>query len=242
MSEAAQKTETRVPYKIELEEHVPFEENFSGKYIYGQDFCKLTNEVMRAAFSGYVGCKLEINSGYPTLALFFDHCDYDENDVVAVERVSQVKVGSTILDKTRSRDIQVREGDRYRITEDGMDVIKPLLVPRYYNGGKPNWKAIVTDVVERSTGNMFQPQNQTQITKVIGIDPAKICQLIYGNKDEKGGYIDYGVEVKANFAMGTGIMGQATNYVLAITRANVANITKTCESFGITGIGSDIIR
>ena len=91
---------------------------------------------------------------------------------VATQRYAGNQVGSTIIDKTRGRDNLMTNGDRYYITEDGADIIKPLLFPRYYNRNKPNWNQIMTEISDNNGG--FSPYNAIQLTKISGIDPKRV--------------------------------------------------------------------
>lgn len=235
------KTETRTPYEVTVEP-MDFTADFSGKFMSSIEFCRLANEFFKAAFADFEGSVFEMSQGMPSLTLYFNHAEKD--GVKAVERIASAKFGSTILDRTRARDAQMKDGDRYHITEDGIDIIKPLLQGRYKNTnqGKVNWKNIVSDVVDRTAANMYN-NNVVQMTKISGIDPRQICQLIYGSKDENGKYIDYGVEVKADLNMRSGFQAQASsNYVLAITKAYTGNIQSTYEKFGLAGAGSNIVR
>ena len=241
MSENATKTEnTREKYSVKVDP-VNFAADYEGKFISSIDFCRLTGEYFRAAFADYEGCSFDIQNGVPSISLYFTH-----NEVTgtrAVNRMDKKESGSTLLDKTRSRDLMYREGDRYYITDDGIDIISGLLMPSLYNGGKINWKNIVSDIVDRNNGNFYMNPHPRQITKISGIDPRNICSLIYGTKDETGDNVDYGVRVVGDLSIRNGLMPQAvSNYALSIDRAHTGNLTKTYESFGIANAGSSIIR
>ena len=227
----------REPYKIEIES-LDFKEDFSGKFLTSNELCKLTNEIFRAAFADYVGSQFELVNGMPMISLYFDHAK-TKNGTYACERVGAKQSGNNVIDRTRSRDQQLREGDRYHLTEDGIDVIKVLLSPRFYNQGKPNWKNIVSDVADRTATSMYQPQQIQQLTKVVGIDPKAICKLIYGEKEDDS-FLDYDVVVKANLSQG--LVNSYPNYLLSITKAYTAHIQKTYENLGIGMIGSNIVR
>lgn len=245
MSEAVteNKENKRTPYEVNIEP-IGFEPDCAMKFLTSLDLCKLANEYFRAAFVDFEGSNFDMSSGFPSISLYFNHNhDHDGEGTRACDRVAAQQSGSTILDRTRGRDLQLKEGDRYHITDDGMDIIIKLLNPRAYNNGKPNWKSIVTDVTDRTPTNIFQPQQARQLTKVVGIDPRNILSLIYGNKDEEG-FIDYGIEVKSDLTIRAGLIpgNQTPNYALAITRAYNSNIQKTYEKFGINVAGSTIVR
>lgn len=241
MSDAKKTTETveRKPYSIDMKP-LPFEEDFSGKIVTSVQLCKLTNQLYRAGFDDYAGCTFEVVNGVPVMSFYFNHTRTNENGTYACERGDGKVAGNSVLDRTRNRDRQMREGDRYKISEDGKDVIEKLLHPRFFNNGKPNWGSIVSDITDRSVSNFYNPNAAVQMTKITGIDPRRICAKLWGDEDGA----DYGVEVKHNltFNTGMGAAPQNPNYVLNITKAFSENIKKTYESLGIGTIGSSIIR
>lgn len=231
----------REPYSIDLKNPIPFEEDFSGKIITSVQFCKLVNQLYRTGFADYVGCTFEVNNGIPVMSFYFSHTRPTEDGVYACERGDIKSSESSIINRARNRDRQMREGDRYKITEDGKDVISKLLHSRFYNNGKPQWSNIVTDIADTSTATIYNPNAVTQLTKITGIDPRRICAKLWGSEQDS----DYGVEVKSNLAFNNaGMPGAQTNnnYVLSITKAFSENIKKTYESLGIGVMGSNIIR
>lgn len=236
MSETKQNTVERQPYVLEVEP-MDFVADAEVKITTSNELCKLTNEYFRAAFADYEGCKFEMSSGYPTLTLVFNHCEHKEGNVYACEMSSGKTVGNSVIDRSRAYDRLAKEGDRYLITEDGKDIIKPLLAPRYANNGNPQWGNIVAETSERQ---MYGPG--VQFTRVIGIDPKAICALIYGKKED-GSWLDYAVEVKADLSARNGFGISASNYVLYITKAYDEHIKKTYEALGFgSAVNSDIIR
>lgn len=244
MSEVQNNESKRETYEVKVEP-MAFEEDFSGKYISSSDLCKLTNKYFHVCFADYVGSKfIMVNGGAPTISLYFNHVEHVDGNVYAVERATDKIVGNTIIDRTRSRDHQLKEGDRYHITEDGKDIIKKLLIPRSFNQGNPNWKNIVTDIQDRNVGSIYAPQQPQQVTQIAGIDPSRICALLWGSKEGES-YIDYGVNVMANLTFNPNGMipgYQNANYALMITKAYNGQLQKTYEKFGISAGGSDIIR
>lgn len=247
MSETMTKEKEREKYEVSVEP-VSFEQDYSGKFISSIDFCKLANEYFRAAFVDYIGCTFEANQGMPVISLYFSHAKFD-NGVCAVSRLEGNQTGSSLLDKTRSRDKLYKEGDRFQITEDGIDVISSLLLPKLYNGGKINWKNIVTDVVDRTTQNFYAPQQAQQVTKISGIDPRNICALLWGKSEtdpdtNEKSYVDYGVSIMADLTIKSGLMpgNQNANYALSITKAYNGHLQNTYEKFGIMSANSNIIR
>lgn len=238
---ATETKETRNPYVVDIEP-IPFNGDYDGKIMTSNNFCKMVNQVYKAAFADFEGCMFEVINGVPFISFIFNHTRPTEDGIYACERSGAKSEGNTIIDRARNRDRQLREGDRYYLTEDGKDVILELLAPMYYKNGKPDWSKLVSDFSDRTVGNMYgHPANAPQLTKVSGIDPKLLCAKFWGRK----GGADYGVEVKYNLAYNTPMMPggqQNPNYVLAITKANGENLRKTCNALGIGTIGSNIIR
>lgn len=242
MSEQKEKVvpeENRTPYVLEVEPS-PFEADAEVKILTSNELCRLANQYFRAAFADYEGCFFEMSQGAPTITLAFNHAKHTEDGVYAVDMPANNKVGNSVLERTRAYDRLVKEGDRYHITEDGKDIIKPLLAPRYFNNGNPNWGTIVTDYIDRPT-SYYVPQGGVQLTRIIGIDPKAICAILFGKK-EGGSWLDYAVEVKADLSARNGFGVTAPNYVLNITKAYNDNITKTYEKLGFGMAGSSIVR
>ena len=235
--------EARTPYTVDLEEPVAFEADDAGKYMSSLEFCKLVNEYFHLCFADYYGSKFVMNQGFPTITLHFIHKD-DANpgEHLATSRKSAKEVNNDLIARTRQRDITLREGDRYWLTEDGIDVIKPLLTSAKYNGGKPDWSSIVSETAYRNNWNMAQPA--LQLTSVSGIDPRNLCAKLFGYKDEEtGSIVDYGVMVLKDMSAPTSIPGVARDpiYAIRINKAYTDVLKKTYEKFGFD-TGSGIIR
>lgn len=240
MSEANNETKKqdekkREPYTVTVDP-VAFEAEFEGRHMTSIDFCKLANELFHAAFADFDGSTFDFTNGAPMLSLYFNHPKMEDGSHYACERASGKTVGNSVIDKTRNRDLQLREGDRYHITDDGKDVIAPMLLPRFFNQGKTNWSTIVSDIVNRTATSYYQPQNVQHLTKIIGIDPRAITATIFG-----GTPVDYSIEVKSDLTRGM-MMGQNPNYVLVITKTSQENLSKTYEKLGLGTIGSNIVR
>ena len=231
----------RTPYVLDAEP-MDFAADAEVKILTSNEFCRLVNEYFKAGFADYEGCFFDMSNNMPSITLVFNHVKHDENKVYAVDMVDNKKAGNTVIERSRMYDRLVREGDRYHITEDGIDIIKPLLIPRLFNNGKPNWGNIVADYVDRAPANYYMPQGGVQLTRIIGIDPKQICRILFGKK-EGDSWLDYGVDVKGNLATSNSFGGNfAPNYVLNITKAYNEHIKKTYEKLGFGTAGSNIVR
>lgn len=233
----------REPYKISID-HPKFMADYEGKFVTSLELCQMTRDIFKAAFADFYGCKFEFlqGTGVPMITLLFSHVDSPEGQAVATERSSAKTTGSSVIDKTRSRDHLLKEGDRYVLTEDGLDVIKPLLLPQFYNKGKVDPKRFVSAVSDINQTSMFAQANAVQLTQVSGIDPKKIAAMIWGDRDEDG-LVDYGITVLKDLSLnGMAFPGMLPkNFVLKIDRAHTETIMKTYEKFSIN-TGSNIVR
>lgn len=238
-------TEKRKEFKIEVKEHAELPAIAKTAYISSNDFCKLTSELFKGVFADSEGCFFEAGNGEPTVSLLFNHGQYDEGAVLACELAGGKASGSSILDRTRNRDRQMTEGDRFYLTEDGKDAIKNLLTSRLYNNGNPNWRAIVGEWTDRSVVNYYNMGQIPQYTKVAGISLSRLCGLIFGNKSEDGEFVEYDVRI-ATALTPVGYpqngMNMNVNYMLAITVVSSAEVAKIYEKLGYGTVGAHIIR
>lgn len=234
----------REKFSINVKKHAEFPDSAKTGFLTSTEFCKLTSELFKATFADYEGCIFETteNNCPTTLSLVFNHGQYDEDAIVACERPGGKSVGSSIIDRTRTRDQQLREGDRYYLTEDGKDVVTSLLIPRFYNNGKPDWKKIVGDFVERNPYNQYNQfgQRPPQQTRVAYIDLNRVCSLLFGSKLD-GEPVEYSVAV-TQMPYYQMMPGMTNNYLLSITRVSVKEMTKMYEKLGFGSVGSQIIR
>lgn len=246
---SSQKNEERKRFKIELEEHAPFNGIAETSYITSNEILKLVSEVFRGVFADFEGCLLETtnnNEGEATVALLFNHGNYDEKDEdvhIACEKAGGKTCGNTLLDRSRFRDRQLTEGDRYYLTEDGKDAITPLLTVKRYNNGNPNWKYIVSEFFERTPNNMYNQGRMPQYTKVSGISLDRLCTLIFGAKMEDDFY-EYKATIvgaltpPANYYM----MPVTSNYMLTVTRVSSKQVAKAYEKAGFGNVNAYIVR
>lgn len=242
MSEATKESKQRVPYVVEVEPS-PFDSDGKMRYMTSLELCRAVNKYFCAAFADYYGCVFEMTSGPATMTLYFDHIASQDNGVYACSRpTTSEEQASTVITKLRARDRQLREGDRYTLTEDGKDIIFKLIIPRLYNQGKPDIRKFVTDVYDNG-GYAYGNISGVQRTKVTGIDLNKLCQILWGKKDpETGDIYEYSVDVKGDLNRGMGFMNQNPNYFLMITQANSTHLVDTYQKLGIATAGSSIVH
>ena len=239
------KNNQREKFKIEVTEPTPFDAIAESKYLTSNELCRLTSELFKSVFADYEGCIFEATNGEPTMSLIFNHGKYDNDAVVACERAGGKVSGSMVLDRTRNRDRQLQEGDRYYLTEDGKDVVMSLLTSRTYNNGNPNWRNIVSEWTDRTVMNMYSYQQLPQYTKVSFIDLRNLCRLIFGNKID-GDTVDYAVSIASSLTpngyQAMGGMSMNMNYMLNITRASAKEVAAVYEKLGFGSMGTRIVR
>ena len=236
----------RTPYHVDIEPS-KFLPDAESKFVTSLELCQDTRDIFKAAFADFYGCKFEIlqGTGVPMITLLFSHVEAPEGQTVATAPSSAKTTGSSVIDKTRSRDHLMKEGDKYVLTQDGLDIIKPLLLPHFVNRntGKVDLKRIVSPIADVNQSSMFAPANAVQLTQVIGIDPRKIAAMIWGEHDTDGGDVDYGITILKDLsANGMAFPGMTPQiFALKIDRAHSEALKKTYEKIGIS-TGSNIVR
>lgn len=247
MSTQNDATETkREPFKVQIDEHFDFSPIASSRYITSNKFCALVSELMRNIFVDFEGSSFAVTPGMePTIDLIFNHGDYehDGKNVFAVERANAKSVGSTVIDRGRTRDAYTRDGDRYYLTDDGKDFVKDLLIRKMYNNGNPDYRKIVSEFIERGPVNSYFVQSKPQYTKVSFISLNRLCALLFGSKDAAGEPVEYTVNV-ASPLPGYQINGSSTaqNYVLNIQQIDSKELAEFCNSIGLGTSNLNIVR
>ena len=236
--------EKRPTYVVDGNEVDSFDADGKIKFITSMELCKFVNDYFRFCFVDYVGCKFELVQGsVPVFSLFFSHVENQDDDLhYGCERPGNLdpKKRKSIIDMYDAINARYKDGDRYIVSQDGQDIIVPLLNPGMFNNGKPNWHRIAGDFVENASGYPYAGRG-TVYTKVTGIDPTKICKLKWGAKDpESGNVYHYGVNVIAS-NNGMNPMLNSGNYNLQIVQADLNQIQETYRKLGLGNVGSQII-
>ena len=238
MSEEKKKEE-RSKYIVEVEP-IEFTADAQTMILTSNDLCALANEYFKAAFADYVGCKFELSQNTPTMSLHFSHIKHDEDsdNYYACDIATASKSGNSVIDRTRSYDNLVKNGDRYHLTDDGKDVIQPLLLYRYASRKNLNWGEVVADYIDRSQASYMNPNAVQTLTKVSYIDPNIICAKLFGDKG-----FSYSVQIRGDlYAVRNNMFSGSQNYVLNILRVDNTNIADTYKKLGIGVMNSDFVR
>ena len=235
----------RKKFKIEVDTPAELHAIAETAYLSSNDFCKMVSELFKATFVDFEGCIFEAgNGGEPTISLLFNHGQYDEDAITACERAGGKVSGSSIIDRTRNRDRQMSEGDRYYLTEDGKDVFCKLLTARAFNNGNPDWKRLVSEWQDRSISTMYNYGQLPQYTKVSNISLSRLCSLIYGNKKDNDP-VEYDVRI-ATALTPVGYpqngMPMNVNYMLTVTVVSSSEVAKIYEKLGYGTMGAHIVR
>lgn len=238
-----QTQEARKPFKVEIEDHYDFKAIASGMYITSNEFCKMVSDLMKSIFADYEGCTFDINNNgvEPTIGLVFNHGDYSGSDPpVCCERSGAKPVGSTIIDRGRSRDQYNRNGDRFFLTEDGQDFVKTLISKRYFNNnGGIDFKRVVNEFVDRGPVNTSFSQQANQYTKVNWIDIKRLCALLFGTDEENGDRVEYDFHICAPIQSP---YSAANNYVVKIDKISAKELTNFCNKIGVSMQNINIVR
>ncbi len=238
--ELNKKNDEKKTFKVQIDEHYDFDAIASSKYITSQELCKMVSDLLKCVFADFEGCKFEVNQGMePTIALYFNHNDHTGSDLpCACEKNGAAKVGNTIIDRGRARDMFNRNGDKYYLTDEGKEFVKGLLARRYFNNGNPDFGRIVGEEQERGAiNNSFIPQ-YTIYTKVAFISISRICSLLFGNGEEENDRVEYEVNVSSPLPSGYGV----SNFVLNVTRISSKELSNFCNKIGISQQQLNIVR
>jgi len=245
---AENKTE-RTEYKIQIEAD-PFNPVGEYKLVSSTELGAMAYAIFKEAFADFEGVIFEDpryqqqNGGELVYSLLFNHGKYTEEDKpIAVQRsIDSDKTNmNSVVDRIRFTDSLYRNGDKYLITEDGKDVIKPLLTRLAFNNGKPKWNQIVTEYAERQN-NYYWNTAATQYTKITGISATRLASLIFGRNDkETGDVYDYGV-IALGPASPASINGVVSDYMLQITRASTNETKAVYKKLGYSTAQTNIIR
>lgn len=219
----------------------PFSGIASTKYITSSKLCKMATDLFKGVFADCEGSTFDVINNVPTLAVIFNHGVYDTSKVrVGCSREATVDANSNILQRYRSRDQFLANGDKFLLTEDGKDVFRDLLMYQAYNNGKPNWAKVVSEFSENTQRGFYGFGQVPQYTKVGYIDLGKFASMIWGKKDENGDEVQYSMNIVR--ALNSGVPGMPpTNFLLMVTKVSSKELQATLDTLGL-GSYSNIIR
>lgn len=233
---------TKVPLRLDFEEHEKFDPTAELKFINSRKFCKLVSDVLHATFVDFEGTVMETVNNVPTISVFFNQREEPlaENDPRArgISRniINANETSNPLLNRLRQQDASRRDGDRYYLTDDGMSVLEELIAPAFIDitKSKVNWKRIVVPVA--TTQNYAGGQRQIQFTKVCGLSIDKLAAKIYGETDEDGNRYCYALTGASSMATQNfpGLQQSISkNYMLSIMKISVSVMDELCAECGV---------
>ena len=234
-------------YRIQVVEHETFPAAYTGTFMTSTDICKMASALFRSAFADFEGATFEVpNGGRPFIALYFNQREEGPEDTLplATSKLQNAnKTGSSLLDQKRAMDSYRKNGDRFYLTEKGKDAIEEFLLPEFINRqkNKPDWSRIVTPVATQG-GNFFGGvARPIQYTKVNGISIDKLCDTIFGTKNEDGFYTH---QANVLYSLPGSMPGINRGFMLRIDRMNDTQLRETAKNeLGyIDNSGMNIIR
>ena len=249
MSETNKPEEKREPFVAELDESLPFKYDAQASILTSTALGSAINEYFKAVFADCEGCKIVSNQRGLSVSLVFKHIPAERRDPnlhYGVELSTARKTSNQTLDRIRTRDFSVLHGDRYSLTQDGEDIIKPLIIRNnsyFSQNGKILWGSILSEIAEPVYGNSMYGMRTEQYTLVSGIDINAVCSILYGKKDAEGNAVVYEVSLRGALNAGVPGLNSTANQIL-ILWINRINCDKLQETYAALGLGSvsSIIR
>lgn len=236
MSETSNATETRQKFTIDVGAGIGLAPITSGVKITSQELCQSVADYF-SVFKDFIGCNFIVGNGAikPYIAIYFDHGDYADGDLVGVKKGGDKQYGNDIIDRSRRRDRIIASGDRYFLTEDAKDILEQFVPNR--PGQKIDWRNFTSEITQVIDGQ------QIRCTMVSNISIEKLCaalKLIGPNEDndeyEYSFAIDYEL-TNNNFIAG---MNLSRNYMLMINKASGKEVDKVYQKLGF--ISNNIVR
>ena len=229
----------REPFSINVEAE-PFNGISTTKFVTSSDLCKVAADIFKSVFDDCEGVTFDIIGNLPTLSVVFNHGIYESGSRLGITREASVDANASIVQRLRSRDRLLANGDRYFATEDAKDVFTDLLSFQVFNNGKPNWGKVVNEFSENTQQRFYGYGQNPQYTKIGYIDLAKFVSLVWGKSDNDGNSVDYIVSIV--HALSNGVPGMPpSNYMLSVTQISAKELQATYEKLGF-GSFSNIIR
>ena len=248
MEEHANVTEQREKYAINKDGAplVPFSSIANMAFIHSNQFANIIAATFRQTFADFEGCLFETTQeGRPYMSFYFNHAKNENSNLpCACELVNgNANKGNDVISRMRQRDSLMKEGDRYYLTQDGIDIFSEL-VPDYYRNrnNKIDWKKYVSETTDptlvpnqwdRSSWGRPRPQ----FTMVTYVDVNQLAKLIYGYHDKETKEIyDYEVLIKACLDAPINPYQQYSrthNYMLEIKQVPVHALQEVYRSIGI---------
>lgn len=242
-----------------IESGLEFDPISDTKYLTSTEFGEIVSNIFKQVFVDYEGCTLGGVQGTPyiTINFFFNHREISDDAIPSnmfrgITRKIPNKSNNETVNNIRLYNNILRNGDRYYLTDDAKQIIKPFLlsgVGRIYGpNGNINWGNITSEQGDNSQRfNFGVNQVPLQYTVCTFIDPTKLATAIYGEDNtENGAKWCYQVRV-ANSIPNINSMNNTnsntanpSNWILAIDRVSAKELNKLAAKFGFANIGNGL--
>lgn len=222
-------------------------------FIHSNQFANIVAATFRQTFADFEGCLFETTKdGRPYISFFFNHAKNENSDLPCACEMANggATKGNDVISRMRQRDSLMKEGDRYTLTQDGIDIFSPLIPDFYRNrNNKINWNNYVSEsndptIVPNQWDRSTWGRPHTQFTMVTLVDVNQLAKLIYGSRDKETNEIyDYEVIIRACLDAPMNPYQQYTrnhNYMLEIKQIPVHALQEVYKSIGIVQ-GSGLI-
>jgi len=222
-------------------------------YIHSNQFANIVAATFRQTFADFEGCLFETaQDGRPFMSFFFNHAKNENSDLPCACELANAAAtkGNDVISRMRQRDSLMKEGDRYFLTQDGIDIFSEL-VPDFYRNrnNKIDWKKYVSEsndptLVPNQWDRSSWGRPRAQFTQVTFVDVNLLAKLVYGsyNKETKEIY-DYEVTIRACLDAPMNPYQQYNrnhNFMLEIKQVPVHALQEVYKSIGIVQ-GSGLI-
>lgn len=254
MEETANVNDQRKKYAINEngEPLVAFASIANMAYIHSNQFANIVAATFRQTFADFEGCLFETaQDGRPFMSFFFNHAKTDSNLPCACELVNAATAkGNDVISRMRQRDSLMKDGDRYYLTQDGIDIFSELVPDFYRNRNqKIDWKKYVSEtsdptILPNQWDRSSWGRPRAQFTMVTFVDVNLLAKLIYGSYNKETNEIyDYEVLIKACLDAPMNpyqSYSRTHNYMLEIKQVPVHAVQEVYKSIGIVQ-GSGLI-
>ena len=244
-SEEAAKTANKIEINPNGEKLIDFPAIAETAFISSTELLSAISRAMRQIFMDFEGCKIDntANLGEVSLIFAFNHGKYNDTEgkFYGVQLPTAQRTDNERINAIRNNDHLINSGDRYYVTEELAEFLKPYLTRQFYNNGKPNWKNLCS---ETSFGVAYnQGYHRPQRTEVRGISLKAFCRTLFGIHNDNGGdNYDYDVMIK-DYPRPNPFGQPGNEYILAVMRCSDVEVKKIYAHYGfVVADNNDLIR
>lgn len=189
---ADEKKKERCRITVPADAKKNFDDTFKGSIMRASDLSSAISELFSAAFSDFAGCWIEPyaqGAGFDVKLYFNPAQNNGQGQMCAfeVDNGDDVKSDSSILRTIRQRE-QLPTRKIFKLTDEAEEALADFYPRNLKNGnGIPLWNQGLC-FEQAMNGNM----NNGVYAVIRCLDLNRICQEIYGNKDQAdGSYVEY---------------------------------------------------